>query len=121
MAFKANDDVVYAATNAEELLAKVPAKPTHVNRLKSNVSGLHLPSKEWQDEQVKNFTEVRLKLTRHIAFVQNAPEMDSATSSQEMEKTEERTLQALDDGPPPPDRSGDWMIPQMTIDKYFGM
>ena len=57
-------------------MAKVPAKPTHVNRLKSNVSGLHLPSKEWQDEQVKNFTEVRLKLTRHIAFVQNAPKSD---------------------------------------------
>ena len=35
-----------------------------------------MPSKEWQDIQVKNFTDVRLKLARHIALLKQS-ESDS--------------------------------------------
>ena len=31
-----------------------------------------MPSKEWQDIQVKNFTDVRLKLARHIALLKQS-------------------------------------------------
>ena len=66
----------FLAENADELLGKVPEKATHVDRLKAEVGQDYLPSKEWQDIQVKNFTDVRLKLARHIALLKQS-ESDS--------------------------------------------
>ena len=37
--------------------------------MKTEVGQDYLPSEEWQDLQVKNFSDVRLKLARHIALL----------------------------------------------------
>ena len=63
---------LYSLENADELLGKVPEKATHVDRLKAEVGQDYLPTKEWQDIQVKNFTDVRLKLARHIALLKQS-------------------------------------------------
>jgi len=57
------------AENADQLLNKAPEQPTHVDRRKTDISENLLPTKEWQSEQVKKFTKVRLKLARHLALV----------------------------------------------------
>ena len=57
------------ADNAEELLKKNPDRATHVDRQKSATGEKLLPSKEWQEEQVKDFTNVRLRITRHVALL----------------------------------------------------
>ena len=48
---------------------QAPQQPTHFDRRKIDTTENLLPSKEWQEEQVKNFTEVRLKVARHLALV----------------------------------------------------
>ena len=50
-------------------IIQVPQQPTHFDRRKIDTTENLLPSKEWQEEQVKNFTEVRLKVARHLALV----------------------------------------------------
>ena len=48
---------------------QAPQQPTHFDRRKIDTTENLLPSKEWQEEQVKNFTEIRLKVARHLALV----------------------------------------------------
>ena len=63
---------VETAANAEELLGRAPEKATHVDRLKAEVGQDYIPTKEWQDNQVREFSDVRLKLNRHFAYVKQS-------------------------------------------------
>ena len=74
-----NDLISISASNAEELLAVSADKPTHVNRCKADISSEVLPTKEWQNEQIANFSNARLKIARHFA-------LQKQNSSQEQEK-----------------------------------
>ena len=63
--------VSLSAPNAEELLKNSKEIVTHTTRNKSEASGFVKPSQEWQDEQVKDFTNVRMRLARHIELIRS--------------------------------------------------
>ena len=58
------------AANADELLALPTENSTHVNRCKADTSQqeVYLPTANWQNEQINQFTNVRLKISRHFAL-----------------------------------------------------
>ena len=67
---------IILATNADELLALRKDKPTHVNRCKADIIKEALPTSDWQKEQVIEFTNVRMKIARHITLVKNETKND---------------------------------------------
>lgn len=83
-----NLDGVSIAKNANKLTSNT----VHVAiREKANIkqSSTILPTQEWQNEQISEFSKTRVKLARHIAFVQK-PGVPNKTRHKLPSKTNER-------------------------------
>jgi len=69
---------VTVAANKEQLLSRNPIVNRVVSREKCPAPEGYLPTQAWQERQVKEFSQTRLKLERHLAWVsQNAEEAPS--------------------------------------------
>lgn len=63
------------------MLGRAPDQPTHVDRNKAEiVQEALLPSKEWQNQQVVEFTNVRMKIARNTAYLESISDDDKSRS-----------------------------------------